>query len=184
MNTRMMSVLLLAVLTIGCSGRSSAPMQPATGTSILRVTPQDGATAVRLDAGVTLDFGTIVDRDAVERGVRLIGEPDMFTNCPDPTMGAHAAMEAVMDDPSMLRHMDASHSTRGRFSWNDAGTVCTFRPDSLMRPQTRYMVHMNGEMLEMMRQMGGTMMGGRMNTGGDMMVHFQTMNGDGHGGNH
>jgi hypothetical protein len=108
----------------------------------------------------------------------------MFSSCPDAVMGSHGTMESVMDDENMLRHMDELHATGGRYSWNPAGTVCTFQPDSLMGPQTRYMVHMSGAMLEMMRQTGVAMMGGRMNTSGDMMLHFQTMTADDHGGHH
>jgi len=182
MTTRMITVLLLAALAGGCSRHASDAMQPAT--ALLRVTPGDGATSVRLDAAVTLDFGTVVDRSIVEQGVHLIGEPDMFTNCPDLSMGNHGTMNTVMGDPRMLQHMDTFHSAKGSFTWNDAGTTCTFGPDSLMRPQTRYMVHMSGGMVEMMQQMGGSMMGGQMNKGGDMMVHFQTMSGDGHAGHH
>lgn len=182
MNTRMIPILLLAALLGGCWGRSSAPMQPTINP--LRVTPEDGASGVRLDAPATFDFGAIVDRSAAERGIHLIAEPDMLASCPDSSMGDHGTMETMMDDAAMLRHLDDVHSTRGSYTWNAAGTVCTFQPDSLMRPQTQYMVHMSGAMLEMMRQRHGSMMGGRMNDGGDMMLHFQTMNADGHGGHH
>jgi hypothetical protein len=157
-------------------------MQPAV--RVISSVPVDGATAVRLDAAVTLAFGTAVDRGAVEGSVHLLAEPDMFSGCPDPSMGSHGTMESVMDDANMLRHMDELHATAGRYSWNAAGTICTFQPDSLMRPQTRYMVHMSGAMLEMMRQMGVGMMDGRMNTAGDMMLHFQTTTAGDHAGHH
>ena len=182
MNTRIVALLVLAVATTGCSRQASSPTQPLT--KVLTSVPADGGTGVRLDAAVTLDFGAAVDRAAVERGVHLLAERDMFTSCPDASMGSHGTMESVMDDENMLRHMDELHATGGRYSWNAAGTVCTFQPDSLMGPQTRYMVHMRGAMLEMMRQTGVGMMGGRMNTSGDMMLHFQTMTADDHGGHH
>jgi hypothetical protein len=139
---------------------------------------------VRLDAQVVLDFGTAVDRGAVENGLHLIAESDMYDSCPDSSMGPHGMMDAVMDDADMMRHMGSSHATRGRFRWNSAGTVCTFVPDSLMQTQMRYMVHMSGDMMQMMERMGGTMKGGRMNRSGDMMVHFETMAADNHGGHH
>jgi hypothetical protein len=157
-------------------------MQPTM--RVVSSVPADGATAVRLDAGVTLDFGTAVNRGAVEGSVHLLAEPDMFSGCPDPSMGSHGTMESMMDDTNMLRHMDQVHATAGRFSWNAAGTVCTFQPDSPMLPQTRYMVHMSGGMMEMMRQMGVGMMSGQMNPAGDMMMHFQTITAGDHAGHH
>ncbi len=182
MNTRIATLLVLAVATIGCSSRSASPTRPVA--MALTSVPADGATGVRLDAAVTLDFAAVVDQDAVVGGLHLIAEPEMFSGCPDSSMGNHGTMESVMDDANMLRHMDDFHAAGGRFSWNDAGTVCTFQPDSLMRPQTRYMVHMTGAMMEMMRRTGVAMMGGRMNSAGDMMLHFQTTTADAHAGHH
>jgi len=182
MKTVVVSVLLVVAVATGCSRQASSPMQPAV--RVVSSVPADGATAVRLDAGVTLDFGTAVNRGTVEGSVHLLAEPDMFSVCPDPSMGSHGTMESVMNDTNMLSHMDQVHATAGRFSWNAAGTVCTFQPDSLMLPQARYMVHMSGGMFEMMRQMGVGMMGGRMNTTGDMMLHFQTTTASDHAGHH
>jgi hypothetical protein len=182
MKTIVVSALLLAAVVTGCSQHMSSPMQPAM--RVVSSMPADGATAVRLDAGVTLDFGTAVNRGAVEGSLHLLAEPDMFSACPDPSMGSHGTMESVMNDTNMLLHMDQVHATAGSFSWNAAGTACTFHPGSLMLPQTRYMVHMNGGMMAMMRQMGVGMMGGQMNSAGDMMLHFETMTADGHAGHH
>jgi len=153
-------------------------MQP--NIALLRVTPEDGATGVGLDATVAVDFGVAMDRGAVENGFHLIAESTMSTACPDSSMETHGTMDRIMDDPAMLRHMDAYHSTSGRYSWNPTGTVCTFHPDSLMRPEMRYMVHMSAPMLQMMQSRSGTMMDGRMHDDGDMMFHFQTASVDGH----
>lgn len=182
MNTLSFTLLALATLIVGCSRESSSPMQPAM--KVLTASPADGATNVRLDAVVTLDFGAAMNTDAVERGLHLLAEPDMFSGCPDPTMGSHGTMDSAMDDANMLRHMVEQHGSTGRYSWNESGTACTFKPDSLMRPQTRYMVHMSGEMLNMMSQAGVGMMRGRMNSAGEMMLHFQTTTLDDHGGHH
>ena len=182
MLARVILLSLLAVLAVGCSARTTTPTQPMS--RALQIVPADDATGVRLDAAVRLDFGVAVDRSAVEGGVHLISESDMSAGCPDSSMAAHGTMDAVMNDPSMLAHMNAFHATRGRFSWNAPGTVCTFQPDSLMRPQTRYMVHMSGAMLEMMSRMGGSMAGGQMNGSGDMMEHFRTTTAVDHAGHH
>lgn len=174
--------LLLGALT-GCSKPSTSMMQPAPA-ALLKVIPADGATAVRLDAGVLLDFGVAVDRNAVENGFHLVSEADMSGACPDASMPAHGSMDAVMNDPTMLGHMDTYHATAGTFSWNEGGTLCTFMPDTLMRAQTRYMMQMDRSMLEMMSSMGGMMSGGTMTASGDMVAHFQTVTDDGHSGHH
>lgn len=184
-------VVALAELA-GCTG-GSMPTAPA-GTPALKVSPADGAAGVRLDAPIVLDFGTPVDPSVVVSGVRLVSEYDMSVNCPDPTMGPHGTMDMVMSDSTMLRHMAQFHATPGHYSWDAAETICTFRPDSLMRGQTRYMVYMSGAMLQMMQQMGGSMMSGRMMGGGTMsgtmmrdgamVAHFTTMSADGHAAHH
>lgn len=183
MLARLVLIAILIGTITGCSKRTTSMMQPAPAAALKSI-PADGATAVRLDAGVSLDFGVAVDRDAVENGFHLVSEADMSGACPDGYMPAHGSMDAVMSDPTMLEHMDAYHATAGSFSWNDAGTVCTFMPDTLMRAQTRYMMHMDRSMLEMMGRMGGTMVGGQMTASGDMVAHFQTVTDDGHSGHH
>ena len=183
MLARLVLITLLIGMVSGCSKRTTSPMQPASS-AVLKSTPADGATAVRLDAGVSLDFGVVVDRSVVENGIHLVSEADMSGPCPDSSMPAHGSMDAIMSDPDMLGHMDAFHATSGTFSWNEAGTVCAFMPDSLMRPQTRYMMHMDRSMLDMMSRMGGMMAGGQMTGSGDMVSHFQTTTADGHAGHH
>ena len=175
-------IALLSVVLIWSAGCSSGdhPTQPAS--SVVQFVPADGATAVRLDSGVTLTFGAPVERGAVERGFHLISETDMSGPCPNSSMGSHGSMDSIMNVPGMLAHMDSVHATRGSFAWNDAGTICTFKPDSLMQPQTRYMMHMGGGMMGTMSRMGGMMPAGQMTGSGDMVTHFQTMTSDDHAG--
>ena len=191
MHLRMIAVAVLTLVPLsGCSRQSSAPMAPPPAAS-LAVIPADGAAGVRLDAGVQLAFGTPVDRAVVERGFHLISEYDMTSApCPDSAMGPHGTMSMVMSDSTMVRHMDDFHATGGSFTWNQAGTESAFQPDSMMRPQTRYMVHLGREMVQMMESRMGSM-GGMAGHGSgmmaaDMMVHFTTMDttGGGHEGHH
>ena len=170
---RSLLLLSLALAGAGCSMGSSSHMA-STG-AVLRVTPADGASGVRLDASVSVDLGVPVDRGVVEDGLHLIAESEITGTCADPAYGRHGGMDSVMANPDMLRHMDARHAMAGRYHWNAGGTTCTFTPDSLMRPQSRYMVHMGGSLVQMMQHKGGSMMGGTMNRAGDRMVHFQTM---------
>lgn len=180
--TALLSLTLLTL--VGCSkGSPVAPQRPP-APAALQMRPADGANDVRLDAAVTLDFGVAVDAGVVESGFHLFSEADMNGSCPDPSMPAHGSMDTMMDDPAMMAHLSAYHGTRGRFAWSDAGSVCTFTPDSLMRPQTRYMMHMGRDMLEMMGRSGGSMGDGMMTGSGDMVLHFRTIAADDHSGHH
>ena len=158
----------MALLT-GCTDTRPAPTAPVA--QELRLTPGIEATGVKLNASVTLTLATAVDRATVERGMHLIAEPTMYEYCPDPSMGYPGSMQEVMMDPAMMKHMDERHSTAGHFAWNSAGTICTFHPDSLLLPQTRYMVHLSPSVVHM-----GAMMGNcYTNSGGDIMTHFHTV---------
>jgi hypothetical protein len=183
MLTRLVLSVVLVAGIAGCSKRTTIVTQPRPA-AVLQVAPVDGATSVRLDAGVELNFGVAVDQAVVENGFHLISESDMAKNCPDSTMGNHGSMDSIMNNPGMLAHMEDFHATRGRFSWNTAGTICTFAPDILMEPQMRYMMQMNRTMLDMMSGMGGKMPAGQMTTSGDMVAHFITTTADGHAGHH
>jgi hypothetical protein len=163
-------VVVPLLFALGCSRSPTAPRAFA-----VRITPPNGASGVSLDASVTMSFSTPVDRRVVEGGMHVIATSDMYAPCPDPSMGSHGTMDQVMMNTDLLRHMDEFHSTHGTYAWNSTGTVCTFTPDSLMRGDMTYMVHLNGSMYSMMQQMGGSMMGGQTNGYGDEMLHFRTM---------
>ncbi|MBI5710223.1 MAG: hypothetical protein HZC42_07970 [Candidatus Eisenbacteria bacterium] len=173
------AVLILVVLT-GCSKDSRSPadaLKPSAPP--VAVSPADGEAGVRLDAGVTLAFAKAADRAVVERGFHLISEPDMADSlCPDTAM-VHGSMDSLMMSPGMMTHMDQWHHTPGSFSWNGTSTQAVFTPQSWMDPQTRYMVHMGEEMVQMMEsQMGGMGSMGGHGSGamsGHMMLHFTTM---------
>jgi hypothetical protein len=192
MPLRMFLVVTVALATLsGCSQKSAAPTAPAPTPTSLVLTPADGASAVRLDAPVTLEFGVAVDRAVVERGFHLISEYDMTSApCPDSLMALHGTMMTVMADSAMTRHMDQFHSTSGSLAWDAASTMCTFQPTSWMRPQTRYMLHLDRDMAQMMTARMGAMGGmaghGSGQTMGDMMFHFTTLDttGGGHNGHH
>lgn len=169
------AVLIALPLATGCtSNNDSVPMAP--GEVPVLVSPADGTQGVRLDAVVTLSFSGAVNRDVVERGVHLISERAIADSmCPDPARWSHPDMDHCMADSAMMWHLDADHSTRGRFSWN--GNTCTFRPDSLMSPGTRHMIHMGREMTDMMgHRSGGEMMPhGSGSMARHEFMHFTTM---------
>lgn len=190
MKTR--ALLIVALMFAGLAGCSSDATSPATSpqtSSGVVVNPTDGQDGVRLDAGIELTFPTPADRDVVERNVHLYSERSFADSlCPDSTMVGHGDMWRMMSDPVMLQHMGQSHAVRGRFIWNDADTQCYFRPDSMMAPRMQYMIHMGGEMMDMMEQRWGSrgMMGGHGSgmMSRDMTYRFMTMDTTGTGPGH
>ena len=187
MNPKIFSISVITVVTlIGCSKESSSPLVNTESTN-LRVTPRDGDSGIRLDAGITLTFPKPVDRAVVERNVHLISEVSMADSlCPLSTSMAHGVMDMAMMDSWKMNHLVDRHRSSGRFQWNGDNTQCTFRPDSLLTPGTRYMVHIGREIVRMMQNHlgGGGMMGGHsigmMNN--DIMYHFRTNDTAGAGG--
>jgi hypothetical protein len=182
-------ILALALVVGACSKKSSAPTDSGTSATQLLLSPTDGQTNVRLDAPVVLTFTKSVDRATVERGFHLISEKAMADSlCPvSPSMG-HGNMMNSMTDSSKMHHLDQYHAMRGQYLWNTDSTLCTFKPDSMMTPQTQYMMHVDREMTQMMEdRMGGMgMMTGHgtemMST--EMMFHFSTQDATGSGSGH
>ncbi len=178
--------VLAGALLAGCSQDPLTPLSPGGQASpAVSISPADGTTGVRLDAPVILTFAASVDRATVERDLHLISERALAdSGCPDAGRLSHPDMAHCMADSAMMRHLDAYHAVRGRFSWNPAGTVCTFRPDSMMTPSTRHMIHMGTEMMSLVA--GGGMMQGHGSgmMGGHMVLHFSTLDAAGHDGHH
>lgn len=186
-------VIVLMSSVIGCARDASSSMDATEPLQSVIVVPADGQTNVRLDAVVTIAFAKPVDRTVAERNIHLISERMLADSlCPDSLMMSHGGMGSVMMDSSMMRHMGQVHATQGRFVWDVGNTSCTFAPDSMMSPQTQYMVHMGPEMMQMLRNRMGEMdpMGGHGSgmMQDDMMLHFTTLDtagtGSGHGGHH
>lgn len=185
--TILMAGLLAGALFAGCSNDSPWPVSPASG-KLIAVSPADGTTNVRVDAGLLLTFSGPVDRVTVQRGLHLISAAALSDSaCPDSATLSHPDMEHCMLDPAMMRHLDEYHGTSGSFSWNAAGTVCTFQPATWMSSATNYMVHMGGDVAGMMGEgmggMGGDHDSGKVNA--DVTLHFTTMDtSGGHDGHH
>ena len=152
--------LLAGALLAGCSHESMLTLSTVRPT-LIGVSPADGATGVRLDEALTLTFSAPVDRDVVQREFHLISEPAIADSaCPDSATMSHPDMTHCMADSAMMRHLDERHATSGSFSWNAAGTACTFRPDAWMTPATRNMIHIGRGVTDMMGgSMDGTMGG-------------------------
>ncbi|MDP2886401.1 MAG: hypothetical protein Q8P51_15410 [Ignavibacteria bacterium] len=182
-----------ALVLTGCSKESASPSAPSFDLAQFELSPNDGATAVRLDAAIVLWFAKPVDRGLVERGFHLISEKAMADSlCPVSRTMNHGSMSGSMPDTSKMRHLEQFHATRGRFSWNSDSTLCTFKPDSMMVPKTQYMMHLDGDVMHMMQSRLGSMNmtpgHGAGSMSGEMMFHFSTLDitqqGSGHDGHH
>ncbi len=180
------------VLVNGCKNSSSPsasmPDNPVTS-GFVTVTPSDNATEVPADRQIVLAFAKPVDRNVVERNFHLISERAM----PDSMCGmngdmSHGSMGSGMMDSLMHGHDMSMSAMTGTFRWTANDTHCVFIPDSLMTSETTYYMHMDTDMLTMMREkMGGT--GMQMHSGmmsnddknGGMMIRFRTGRAPGQG---
>lgn len=190
---RLSSILaiVLQMGALGCSKDTTSPMNP-TQQSNFQVRPADGETGVRLDTRVEMTFAKPVDRVIVERNFHLISRRSMADSlCPVDTAMRHSEMGSAMMDSMTMNHLMQWYSAAGRFFWNMSSTESTFTPDSMLTPNMQYMVHLGGEMMQMMRsRMGemGMMTGHGAVTGVDAMAfHFTTLDTSGtggHGGHH
>lgn len=167
--------LFLIVLT-GCSqDQAMEPSRP-----VLSIQPADGAAGVRLDTSVLLQFGVPVDRDVIERSFHLLRESSMNDSLCSGDPSVPGDMAEMMEDGAMMEHMLQSHAASGSFQWN-GNTECSFQPDALMEPSTRYMIHMGREAMEMM---SGMSMAGHRGMQGEMNMHFTTVDATGHESHH
>jgi hypothetical protein len=173
-------VIVISLVVAGCSADNGASMMTNTNTSKFTVTPPDGATGVRLDAGITMSFEKPVDRDVVEWSLHLFSQQDMMdSTCPMSAMAASGMMDSAMVDSMSMNHLISSHGTPVHLEWNSVSTVCIVRPDSMMMGDMRYMIHLGPDMMQMLEARMGDM--GMMAGHGEgmmarnMMIHFQTM---------
>ena len=180
------SGVLTAMLVVGCSTQSPSPLQPSQ-VRLAAVSPVNGATDVRLDAALTLTFSAPVNREVVQRQVHLVSEAALADSaCPDSATMSHLGMEHYMSDSAMMNHIDKVHAAAGTFSWNAAGTECTFKPTDWMTPKTRHMIHGGSELTDMLGSMDSMI--GEHGSGvmsREVALHFTTMDtSGGHDGHH
>lgn len=187
MKAYVLAMTAAAFLAAGCNRTNPADNSVLSETP-LQISPADNALDVPTSAGVTLTFQRPMDRSVVERNFRLMDErsyPDSL--CPVSTTMGHGSMGTSMMDPQKMAHLDSIHALRGAFTWNGDSTVCTFRPDSLLRPAMQHMVHLRQEMVGMLKgRMGSMGMMDRrgMGIGAGMAFHFATASASGPAADH
>ncbi len=191
--TLIITVALSALILTGCSKKSPSPTEPSFDLTQFELSPNDGATGVRLDAAIVLWFAEPIDRGLVERGFHLISDKAIADSlCLVSRTMNHGSMSGSMADTSTMHHLDQFHATRGSFSWNSDSTLCTFKPEAMMVPKTQYMMHLGGSLTRMMQSRWGNMSmmagHGAGSMSGEMMFHFSTLDitqqGGGHNGHH
>jgi hypothetical protein len=193
MNKNIIIAITVAIFAItGCSKDSTSLLGP-NQTSSYSISPKEGETDVRLDAGITLNFAKPVVRSIVENNLYLMsarGMDDSLHPVGD-SMGYGMMNEAMMDSMKMI-HMVNQHRASGKYLWNRDSTQCTFTPDSMMISGMQYMIRMGLDMVKMMENRIGNMgMTGEQGNGmmnKEMYSHFTTMDtskvGSGHNGHH
>lgn len=172
--------LILPVLLIftGCTRMSSNPHDALSIASAnFTVTPTDNQAGVSLDQKIEIRFDEPVDPILVENNLHLISEFEFAdSNCRFDSLMNHSNMGMAMMDTMKVNHMSQYHPTGGRFTWSDGNKLCTFTPDSLLKPNTNYMIHIGKGMMHTGNMGGMGNMGGHGGSfqQGQMMLHFKT----------
>jgi hypothetical protein len=170
--------VIASAILIGCN-KSSPVSSDSTVAQQLSIVPSDASSNISVTTNVTLTFSKPVYRTIVSQNLFLIS----VRNIPDSlysmsSMMGHGTMMDIMADSAKMHYLDHYHSMHGTFSWNGDSTQCIFHPDSLLSPNTQYMVHLRRDMVKMMeQQMGSIGMMGNHGTGmmsSEMMFHFTT----------
>lgn len=172
-----LSIPVLLVLT-GCTEMSSDLHDSLTNSSSnFTVSPTDNQAGVPVDQKIEIRFSEPVDPLLVESNLHLISELEFAdSNCRFDSLMNHSNMGMAMMDTMKVNHMSQYHPTGGRFTWSDGNKLCTFTPDSLLKPNTNYMIHIGKGMMHTGNMGGMGNMGGHGGSfqQGQMMLHFKT----------
>jgi hypothetical protein len=170
--------IIASTIIIGCN-KSSPVSSEATTAPQLSILPSDASSNINVTTNVSLTFSKPVYRTIVTQNLFLISERNISDSLYSmSSMMGHGTMMDVMADSAKMHYLDHYRSMHGTFSWNGDSTQCIFHPDSLLTPNTQYMVHLRSGMVKMMEQQMGSMgMMGNRGTGmmsSEMMFHFTT----------
>ena len=120
----------------------------------LTITPTDNSQNIGINEVITLKFATFVDINAIENNFVLISQIDAADSaCPVNKNMGHSDLEKDMMDTSMMNHLKLTHRTEGNFNWNSDRTICEFKSDSPLSPNTDYMLYINSDMVKHMKNM-------------------------------
>ena len=173
MNACIVSISIILVFSYsGCD--QSNTLSP-TEQIRFQVSPPDGAENVDISSQLIIEFSKPVDPSIVERSFHLISERDMADSlCPVSKDMHHSVMSQAMMNQNTMEHLIDRHQSHGTFSWNDSKTNCVFKIDSTLAPDTRYMMDMGKEMMQMMNGTGMKNCNCPGMQTNDLMYHFRT----------
>lgn len=175
-----LTFLILPVLLFmtGCTRLSPNLYDVHSNTSTnFTISPTDNQAGVSLDQKIEIQFAEPVDPGLMENNIHLIPEFDTTDSiCRFDSRIIHENMGISMMDSMKLSHLDQYHSTKGRFTWSAGNKICTFTPDSLLKSNTNYMIHIGEGMMHSGNVGGMGNMGGHSGSvpKGHMMFHFKT----------
>jgi hypothetical protein len=165
-------VLLAGIIFIvaGCGSKDSNPVKGNSGVPlVLKVTPSDGTTDIPRSSGIAVKFNMPMDTMSVREALFLSGGDSMLIWMD--SLGQHMMMGNMTDMADMMNRMDSIMDS-GSLEWNTHRDSCFFSPDSVLAPNSQYMILMYGSIKGSNGMMMDMEMGGK--TSNYEMYHFRT----------
>lgn len=168
-------ILISTAFFAGCSNMTDNNSVNTDAGNFLTISPADNSQNIGINDAVTIQFAAQVDKRTVETNFVLISQKDIADSlCPMGKMMGHSDMMKDMMDTTMMNHLKMMHCTKGTFNWNSDSTKCTFKSDSSLKANCDYMMYIDSDMMNHMKNMmskNGMMSGGMgmMNGGMNMM---------------
>jgi hypothetical protein len=160
-------LLISSAFFAGCGMKDNNSTNPTVG-NFLSITPTDYSQNIGVNDAVTIQFAAPVDTKTIESNFVLISQKDIAdSTCPVNKNMGHSDMNKDMMDTTMMNHLKMTHHTKGTFKWNSDRTKCEFKSASSLSPNTDYMMYINSDMINHMKNMMTS--NGMMNGGMGMM---------------
>ena len=145
------SIIITSAIFSGCSMMNNNPTNPTNG-NFISISPRDNSQDIGINQVVTIQFAAPVDSKTIEGNFVLISEKDISdSTCPVSKNMGHSDMNADMMDTSMMNHLKMTHHTSGTFKWNSDRTKCEFKSDASLSPNTEYMMYIDSDMMNHMK---------------------------------
>jgi len=162
------AVLAMVFLASGC-GDSETTATQNEAPKIVSVYPADGAADVYTASAISMKFSQPMDTSSVRIGFHMAGG-DVMNQWMD-SLNNYMGM-GHMGMNNMDHMMDWMNNSEygGHFEWNHELDSCRFIPDSIMAPNTNYMIYMRGDI----KSRGGMMMNMSGTDYDGYMYHFHT----------
>lgn len=149
--------LQLALSAVSCyeeNSLSDSVLLDAEPPTILSTSPPNGASGIDRYSGVMINFGGPMDTASVTANCYLCGGSEMQRLMDTMLcMGAPGGMRNA-DRDRVMSWMD-SIKCSGYFVWSSNLNSCTFHPDSILMPNSEYLLFLTGHLQDYQgREMG------------------------------